>query len=98
MRPRLILIAAALAVLATAAQAQGVLRIGMTATDIPLTHGSPDNGFEGFRFSGFTLYDALVNWDLSSADKTSTITPGLALKWSVDPVDTRKWTFVLRPT
>jgi ABC-type transport system substrate-binding protein len=97
MRPRLILIAAALAVLATAAQAQGVLRIGMTATDIPLTHGSPDNGFEGFRFSGFTLYDALVNWDLSSADKTSTITPGLALKWSVDPVDTRKWTFVLRP-
>jgi ABC-type transport system substrate-binding protein len=90
-------IAAAMAFFATSAQAQGVLRIGMTATDIPLTHGSPDNGFEGFRFSGYTLYDALVNWDLSSADKPSVIKPGLALSWEANAKDTTKWTFKLRP-
>jgi hypothetical protein len=47
---------------------QGTLRIGMTAADIPLTTGQPDQGFEGFRFAGYTIYDALVNWDLSKAD------------------------------
>jgi peptide/nickel transport system substrate-binding protein len=34
----------------------GVLRIGMTAADIPYTGGQPDQGFEGFRFIGFELY------------------------------------------
>jgi hypothetical protein len=34
------------------AVAQGVLRIGMTASDIPLTTGQPDNGGEGMRFMG----------------------------------------------
>jgi len=34
---------------------QGTLRIGMTAADIPLTPGQPDQGFEGFRFAGYTL-------------------------------------------
>ncbi|MCE1235884.1 MAG: ABC transporter substrate-binding protein [Hyphomicrobiales bacterium] len=92
-----ILLAAALVFVGASAQAQGVLRIGMTATDIPLTHGSPDNGFEGFRFSGYTMYDALVNWDLSKADAPSVIKPGLALSWAVDPSDTTKWTFKIRP-
>src|SRR5882757_1631558 len=36
---------------------QGTLRIGMTAADIPLTTGQPDQGFEGFRFAGYTIYD-----------------------------------------
>lgn len=76
--------------------AQGTLRIGMTANDIPLTWGQPDNGFEGFRFVGFQLYDALINWDLSSSDKPSGLVPGLAESWSVDPNDKTKWTFNLR--
>ena len=46
------------------AQAQGTLRVGMTAADIPLTTGQPDQGGEGLRFIGYTVYDALVNWDL----------------------------------
>ena len=33
---------------------------------------------------GYTVYDGLVNWDLSSADKASDIVPGLATSWSVD--------------
>lgn len=74
-----------------------VLRIGMTAADIPRTHGQPDQGFEGNRFTGIPMYDALVHWDLSKADAASVITPGLALSWSVDQADKNKWTFRLRP-
>lgn len=81
---------------APAANAQGALRIGMTANDIPLTWGQPDNGFEGFRFVGLQLYDALINFDLSSPDKPSGLIPGLAESWSVDPDDPTKWTFNLR--
>ncbi len=34
----------------------------MTAADIPLTLGQPDQGYEGNRFTGIPLYDALVEW------------------------------------
>ena len=51
------------------ASAETTLRIGMTAADIPRTLGQPDQGFEGNRFTGLTMYDALTMWDLSSADK-----------------------------
>ncbi len=81
----------------TAASAQGVLRIGMTASDIPLTTGQTDNGGEGQRFIGYTLYDSLIEWDLSSADKPSVLVPGLATSWAVDPTNKTKWTFKLRP-
>ena len=74
-----------------------VLRIGMTAADIPRTHGQPDQGFEGNRFTGIPMYDALTHWDLSSAEKASVIIPGLATEWSVDAADKTTWTFKLRP-
>lgn len=69
------------------AMAQGTLRIGMTASDIPLTTGQTDNGGEGQRVMGYTVYDALINWDLSSATKPSGLVPGLALSWDLDPAD-----------
>ncbi|MFN3448542.1 MAG: ABC transporter substrate-binding protein [Roseococcus sp.] len=100
LRLRHLLLAAALPVaLATAqpAAAQGTLRIGMTAADIPLTHGQPDQGFEGNRFTGIPLYDALTAWDLSRADRASTVISGLATEWSVDPNDRTRWVFRLRP-
>ena len=92
-----------LAVLATAAamacgtlaQAQGTLRIGMTAADIPLTTGQTDQGGEGMRFMGYTVYDSLIEWDMTSADKPSTLIPGLATEWSVGE-DELTWTFTLR--
>ena len=85
------------AALATAALAQEkVLRIGMTAADIPKTHGQPDQGFEGNRFTGIPLYDALTHWDLSSADKPSVLIPGLATEWKVSDADKTKWVFKLR--
>src|SRR6202142_1782045 len=91
-----------LAIAAVAAQppiagAETILRIGMTAADIPRTLGQPDQGFEGNRFTGLTMYDALTMWDLSSAEKASVMIPGLATEWAVDDADKKKWTFKLRP-
>jgi peptide/nickel transport system substrate-binding protein len=87
----------ALAAMTAAASAQGTLRIAMTAADIPKTHGQPDQGFEGNRFTGIPMYDALTAWDLSSADKPSVVIPGLATEWAVDAADKTKWVFKLRP-
>jgi len=93
------LVAAAAVVLAfpLAVHAQGTLRIAMTAADIPKTTGQPDQGFEGNRFTGIPLFDALTGWDLSSADKPSVLIPGLATEWKVDDKDKTKWVFKLRP-
>ncbi|MFY7871953.1 MAG: ABC transporter substrate-binding protein, partial [Limnohabitans sp.] len=67
------LAAGALAVAAAhpALAQEKVLRIAMTAADIPRTLGQPDQGFEGNRFTGIPMYDALTHWDLSSSDKPS---------------------------
>ncbi len=85
-----------LAATATPAFSQGTLRIGMTAADIPQTTGQPDQGFEGYRFAGYTIYDGLVNWDLSKADTIADIKPGLATEWSAAEGDGKRWTFKLR--
>ncbi len=74
-----------------------VLRVAMTAADIPRTLGQPDQGFEGNRFTGIPMYDALTHWDLSKSDAPSVIIPGLALSWQVDAKDKTKWVFKLRP-
>ena len=69
----------------------------MTAADIPKTVGQPDQGFEGNRFTGNTMYEGLTTWDLSSADKASVVIPGVATEWNVSPTDQTKWIFKLRP-
>jgi ABC-type transport system substrate-binding protein len=81
---------------ASAALAAGTLRIGMTASDIPLTTGQTDQGGEGQRFMGYTVYNSLIEWDLTQADKPSALIPALATAWSVDASDKTKWTFKLR--
>ena len=70
----------ALATPAACAQ-EKVLRIAMTAGDIPRTLGQPDQGYEGNRFTGITMYDGLTQWDLSHADKPSELIPDLAVSW-----------------
>src|ERR1700756_2657629 len=86
-----------IALSAAPAFSQSTLRIGMTAADIPQTTGQPDQGFEGYRFAGYTIYDALVNWDLSKADVLADIKPGLATEWSaVEGGDGKRWIFKLR--
>ncbi len=81
---------------ATPAQAQTTLRVAMTAGDIPDVTGQPDQGFEGYRFVGYTLYDSLILWDLSRSDVEASLTPGLATKWEIDPKDSKRWIFTLR--
>ena len=72
------------------------LRIAMTAADIPRTLGQPDQGFEGNRFTGIPIYDALTEWDLSKEKEPSALVPGLATSWKVGD-DKTKWIFTLRP-
>lgn len=86
-----------LAAVPTVAQAETVLRVSMTAADIPLTSGQPSQGAEGIRFLGITLYDGLTRWDLSKSDEAAKILPALAEKWSVSEADQKVWTFNLRP-
>ncbi|MEJ0015193.1 MAG: ABC transporter substrate-binding protein [Acetobacteraceae bacterium] len=76
--------------------ADKILRVAMTAADIPLTTGQASQGGEGVRFMGVTAYDALVNWDLSRSDVAAKLRPGLALSWAADPERTTVWTFKLR--
>ncbi|MBV9859340.1 MAG: ABC transporter substrate-binding protein [Alphaproteobacteria bacterium] len=89
-------VAAAPALPAAAAGPQ-VLRIGMTAADLPSTHGIPNNGFEGYRFLGYPPYDGLVNWDLrNNPDKPATITPGLFTEFHPDEANPQRWAFTVR--
>ncbi|KEA53693.1 ABC transporter substrate-binding protein [Mangrovibacter sp. MFB070] len=85
-----------LALLSSSLVNASTLRIAMTAADIPLTLGQPDQGYEGNRFTGIPLYDSLVEWDLSQGEKPSGLVPGLATEWHVDPDDHTRWIFTLR--
>ncbi|OYU49233.1 MAG: ABC transporter substrate-binding protein [Rhizobiales bacterium PAR1] len=80
----------------TPAKAESTLRVAMTAGDIPDVTGQPDQGFEGYRFVGYTLYDSLILWDLSKSDKEASLMPGLATKWYIDPANSKRWIFELR--
>ena len=80
----------------SAAEQTPPLRVGLTFSAIPMTSGQPDQGFEGYTATGYTLYDALANWKLDDEKTASTLVPGLATEWAVDPKDHTKWIFKLR--
>lgn len=90
-------VAATIGLGAVGAQAQGTLVVGMTAGDLPITTGNPDQGFEGYRFVGYNLYDALILWDLSQGKTAASLRPGLATEWAIDPNNSKRWIFKLRP-
>ncbi len=54
-----------------------MLRIAMTASDLPTVTGIPNNGGEGYRFLGYPAYDGVVNWDYTHVNQTADATPGL---------------------
>lgn len=98
---RRLTLAGALAALATfglpaAASAQTTLRVAMTAGDIPDWTGQPDQGFEGGRFVAWSLYDSLINWDLTKPDVEAGLTPGLATSWTPDEKNPKRWIIRLR--
>jgi peptide/nickel transport system substrate-binding protein len=78
------------------AQAETVVRYGISMADIPLTTGQPDRGAGAYQFTGLTIYDPLVAWDMSVADRPGKLVPGLATEWKVDDKDKTKWRFTLR--
>jgi ABC-type dipeptide transport system, periplasmic component len=78
------------------ARGEQVLRVAMTASDIPTTTGMPNNGFEGMRFLGYPIFEGLVSWDLSRSDRLATLRAGLAERWEQAPDDKKTWIFHLR--
>ncbi len=95
-RATAVLIALGGAVFSLSATAGGVLTVAMSAGDIPATGGNTDQGFEGYRYVGYNLYDSLVLWDMTKSGVPSDIKPGLAESWSVDPANPTRWLFKLR--
>jgi len=88
---------AATPILPAVAASPQILRIAMTAADVPTPTGIPNNGFEGYRFMGYTAYDGLVNWDLlHNLDKPADITPGLFTEWHADPEKIERTVFTVR--
>jgi peptide/nickel transport system substrate-binding protein len=82
--------------LASPAHGESTLRIAMTAADIPTTTGMPNNGFEGMRFLGYPVFEGLVLWDLTRADRLATLRPGLAERYEQAADDKKTWIFHLR--
>ena len=52
--------AAGFALSAISAQAETVVRYGISMADIPQTTGQPDRGAGAYQFSAYTIYDPLV--------------------------------------
>jgi peptide/nickel transport system substrate-binding protein len=74
-----------------------IVRYGISMADIPLTTGQPDRGAGAYQFTGLTLYDPLVAWEMDVADRPGKLIPGLATEWAVNEGDKTLWTFKLRP-
>src|ERR1700759_1279035 len=85
-----------LSVSCLSARAETVVRYSMSMADIPLTTGQPDRGAGAYQFTGYTIYDPLISWDMSIADKPGQLVPGLATEWKVDDSDKKKWKLTLR--
>jgi len=73
----------------------GVLRVAMSAGNIPFPTTPPNEGYEGYRFVGNNLYDALTHLDVSQGEAIPQPGPGLAASWEVAP-GSLEWTFHLR--
>ena len=82
---------------AAPASAAGVLTVAMTAADLPNldTVLASQQGYEGYRFVGNSLYDGLTRFDLKQGTETPKVIPGLATSWKVSG-DKLTWTFTLR--
>src|SRR6202011_678909 len=78
------------------AQAETVVRYGISMADIPLTTGQPDRGAGADQVSAHAIYDPLVAWEMDVSDRPGKLVPGLATEWKVDESDETKWRFKLR--
>jgi peptide/nickel transport system substrate-binding protein len=77
-------------------QPQSPVRVATSLTDIPRLWAGPEGSLQNLGYSGYLLFDALINWDVEREDRASELVPGLAESWSVDPNDSSRWIFKLR--
>ncbi len=80
----------------TAWAQEKTVRYGIPMTDIPLTTGQPDRGANAYQYTGLTIYDPLIAWELDVSDRPGKMIPGLATEWKVGETDKTLWTFKLR--
>jgi len=59
------------------AQAETVVRYGISMADIPLTTGQPDRGAGAYQFTAYTIYDPLVALEMDVSDRPANWCPGL---------------------
>lgn len=81
--------------MAAAADQTGVLKIAMTAGNIPFPSTPPNQGYEGYRFVGNNIYDGLTRLNLDQDETIPSPHPSLATSWTREDKDQR-WTFTLR--
>ena len=72
------------------------MRYGIPMTDIPLTTGQPDRGANAYQYTGLTIYDPLIAWELDVSDRPGKMIPGLATEWKANEADKTLWNFTLR--
>src|SRR5215213_11402840 len=94
---RVLALLAGLLIGISTASAESVIRYGISLADIPLTSGQPDRGAGAYQFTGYTIYDPLVAWEMDVADRPGKLIPGLASEWAVNEADKTLWSFKLRP-
>src|ERR687884_121587 len=63
------------------------LRVGISIAELPTLTGQPTQGGTGFRWTGWTVFDSLVYWDINQDKKIPTEIPYLAEEYSVRPED-----------
>lgn len=80
---------------AHAADTGGVLKIAMSAGNVPIPDVACDQGAEGIRFVCNNLYDQLVHYNLDQSNTLPSPHADLATRWTVSP-DHLTWTFYLR--
>jgi len=73
-----------------------VVRYGISMADIPLTTGQPDRGAGAYQYTGLTIYDPLIAWELDVTERPGKMIPGLATEWKVNEADKTLWTLKLR--
>lgn len=73
----------------------GTLRIGMSATNVPIPDTPPTEGGEGRRFVGTQIYEGLTRFNTEQAEKFCTPVPGMAESWTISD-DKLTWDFKLR--
>src|SRR5690606_10885378 len=73
----------------------GILRIAMSAGNVPQPTTPPSEGGEGLRFVGMTIYGGLTEFDLDQGETVPAPEPARAESWEVSE-DELTWTFHLR--